>query len=442
MKSVIRSFKIKTIIKVPLFIIVFFMLSNCVAFILKDDSESYARILMHELYEQENIDILYCGASHVSHGITPVIADQKNGKNNFSTGTASQTIEGTYAILQQAVKLYNIEKVFLEMDFAVSAKYAKNNRNGFSADYIVSDYLKDPKIKMDFYKSISSPKYYINHILPIGKDKHLTLNPSKIYKKIKSISSGEYYSYVYKSKDSEYDGKGCVLNKDYIKNGTFSNNVKESKINLQNISDEYKNTIDKIIGLCKEKNIELIFYSMPCSDFYLAEKGNYDEYYNFCKNFLAERGFEYYDFNLAKEKYLNLEDEDFSDDNHFSKQGVYKWTQVFCDYFFTDTISKNDMFYSSYTEKLQNQNDKIYGLYLIQSKDKKSITITPLINHVNKEDITYDVYFKIDGKEELIEQNISNDNILLPSGKTGKIRVISYINGIKQTDCIENFAAF
>lgn len=162
----------------------------------------------------------------------------------------------------------------------------------------------------------------------------------------------------------------------------------------------------------------------------------------FAKSFLAERGFEYYDFNLAKEKYLNLEDEDFSDDNHFSKQGVYKWTQVFCDYFFTGSIPKKDMFYTSYTEKLQNQNDKIYGLYLIQSQDKKSIKVTPLVNHVNKEEITYDVYFKIDGKEELIEQNSSNDNIILPSGKNGKIRVISYINGIKQTDCIENFAAF
>ena len=43
---------------------------------------------------------------------------------------------------------------------------------------------------------------------------------------------------------------------------------------------------------------------------------------------------------------------------------------------------------------------------------------------------------------ENIFQELANDNILLPSGKTGKIRVISYINGIKQTDCIENFAAF
>ncbi|WP_192807768.1 hypothetical protein [Treponema sp. JC4] len=329
----------------------FFFLTIPTAFILKDDINSYARILMHEFYNQDNIDILYCGASHVSHGITPVLADKINGKNNFSTGTASQTIEGTYAILRQAVKLYKVEKVFMEMDFAVSTKSAKNSRSGFSADYLVSDYMKDPEIKLEFLTSISKPNYYINHILPIGKDKHMTLNPVKIVKKIKSIVSGDYYSYVYISDNSEYDGKGCVLDLNYIENGTFSNNVIEGKINLANISDEYKETIDKIIKLCKENNIELIFYSMPCSDYYLAEKGNYDDYYDLCRNFLSERGFAYYDFNLANEKYLKLEDSDFSDDNHLSKKGVYKWTQVFCDYFFTQNKSQNDMFYSSYAEK-------------------------------------------------------------------------------------------
>lgn len=434
--------KLTLVFKILVFAVVFYFLTICFAFILKDDSESYARILMHEFYNQENIDIMYCGASHVSHGITPGLANKITGKNNFSTGTASQTIEGTYAILKQAVKLYNIEKVFVEMDFAVSAKHAKNDRNGFSADYIVSDYIKDPFIKIEFLKSISSPKYYLNHILPIGKDKHMTLNPSKFVKKIKNIVAGDYFSYKYKSADSEYDGKGCVLNLDYIKNGTFSNDVEEGKINISNISDEYKDTIDKIIALCKENGIELIFYSMPCSDYYLAEKGNYDDYYVFCRDFLAERGFDYYDFNLAKEKYMKLEDSDFSDDNHFSKQGVYKWTQLFCDYFYEGKIPANDMFYNSYAEKIANQEARIFGLVLLQSDDKKSLLIKPMANHVASNRITYDVYAVCGSEEMLLAKNSSQTTVELPAGKSGKIRVISYMDGIKQNDCSENFASF
>ena len=436
------SKKIILTIKSILFLLIFYILSIGVAFILKDDTESYARVLMHEFYSQDNIDILYCGASHVSHGITPVIADSITGKNNFSTGTASQTIEGTYAILQQAIKQYKIEKVFLEMDFAVSAKHAKNDRNGFAADYIVSDYIKDPSIKYNYLFSISSPKYYVNHLLPIGKDKHMTLNPKKFIKKIKSIVTGQYFKYDYISSDSEYDGKGCVLNIDVIKNGSFSNNTEQGKIKLENISEEYKNIIDKIIKLCKNNNVELIFYSMPCSDFYLAEKSNYDDYYFWCKDFLSQRGFEYYDFNLVKEEYLTLEDEDFTDDNHFSKQGVYKWTRAFCNCFFTEGISLEKMFYASYSQKLQNHPDKIYGLELLPSQDKKTIKIKPIINHVEQNRITYDVYSIIEGNEELLEKETRDSVIMLPLGKSGKIRVISYIDGIKQNDCLQSFAAF
>ena len=436
------SKKIIVIFKLLMFVLFFYFITIPVAFLLKDDSESYARILMHELYSQDNIDILYCGASHVSHGITPVLADKITKKNNFSSGTASQTIEGSYAILQQAVKLYKIEKVFFEMDFAVSAKLSKNERNGFSADYLVSEYLKDPSIKFEYLKSISTPKYYLNHILPIGKDKYMSLNPKKLEKKIKAIINNDYFTYVYKSSNSEYDGKGCVLDLDYVPNGSFSNDRNEGCINIQNISDEYKDTIDKIIALCKENNIELIFYSMPCSDYYLAEKSNYDDYYTFCTDFLAQRGFPYYDFNLAKEKYLMLEDSDFSDDNHLSKKGVYKWTQVFCDYFFTGIIPQDDMFYSSYAKKIENQEDRIYGLVYLQSDDKKSMYIKPMVNHVDMSRITYDIYAHCGQEIIPIAEHTSDYQFSLPAGKSGKIRVISYIDGIKQTDCTENFASF
>ena len=78
----------KIAFKVLLFIVFFFILSFFTAFILKDDTTSYSRVLSHEFYNQENIDILFCGASHVSHGMNPKIADAAFGKNekvNFRT---------------------------------------------------------------------------------------------------------------------------------------------------------------------------------------------------------------------------------------------------------------------------------------------------------------------------------------------------------------------
>ena len=329
----VMSVKIKIPLKILLFIIVFFLLSAFATLFFRDDANSYARALFHEFYEQENIDYLVCGASHVSHGVEANRAGKHFGKNVFNTGTPAQKIDGTYAILRQAVKLYKIEKVFLELDFAITCAPAFMERNGLTSEYIVSENLRDFGIKYDFLLHCSAPRHYLNSFLPIGKDKLITLNPKKVMRKIKAIINGQYFKYSYHADDSEYAGKGCVLDLEEVKDGSFSDYKVEPAINVSGITDDWKNTVDKIISLCSEHGIELIFYSMPGSDFYLNQKGNYDEYYEFCRDFAAERGFSYFDFNLARPEVLSLSDSDYHDDNHLSKKGVYKWTDTFCDFF-------------------------------------------------------------------------------------------------------------
>ena len=257
--------------------------------------------------------------------------------------------------------------------------------------------------------------------------------------------TGEYFKYHYSDDDSEYASKGCVLDLDQISDGGFSNYYKEGKILVSRINQDWTSTIDKIIELCRKNDIELIFYSMPGSDFYLNERGNYDEYYSFCRNFTSERGFTYYDFNLARPDLFSALDSDYYDDNHFNKKGVYKWTDCFCDFFFAKYIEENSLekyFYSSYAEKMADQPDRIFGLYMITGDDKKSMEIIPLANHVAPNRITYDVYAVCGSEEMLLAKNSSQTTVELPAGKSGKIRVISYMDGIKQNDCSENFASF
>lgn len=433
------------LLKFLLFVLIFFIITIPLAFILKDDADSYARVLFHEFYNQEKIDYIICGASHVSHGLEADTASEKLGKAVFNAGTPSQKIDGSYALLRQAVKLYKIEKVFLELDFAVATDFDFSKRAGFKAEYIVAGGIKDLKIKSDYLFQCSSPKYYINSILPIGKDKLLTLNPKTVSKKVKALLTREYFKYQYEDEGSEYAGKGCVLDLEEIPEGGFSNDSKEGKINILEVSEDWKNTIEKIIDLCKKNNIELILYSMPCSDFYLNERGNYDEYYSFCRDFAAEKGFSYYDFNLVRPEILSLRDSDYTDDNHLSKKGVYVWTDAFCDFFSSKYKEKNAIekyFYSSYAQKMTDMPEKIFGLYMITSDDRKLMEITPISNHVDPKKITYDVYAIVGNEESLLAKDSIQTLVSLPAGKSGKIRVISYIDGIKQTDCTENFASF
>lgn len=430
--------KIKIPLKITVFAAGFFVLSAITAAVLRDDADAYSRILMHELYNQDKIDIVYCGASHVSHGIVAEVADEMSGMKNFSLGTAAQSIDGTYAVLRQAVKLYGIKKVFLELDFAVATQPERKARNGFSSDYLVALYLKDPVIKADFLMNVSTPAYYVNHILPIGKDKHLTLRPQDLFKKLGGVINGDYFRYNYLSDDSEYHGRGCVMDWDAVKNGSFCNDKDEGKIRVEAISRDWKATIDKIIALCRENDIALTFYSMPCSDFYLNEKGNYDEYYDAVKAFCAERGFDYFDFNLAKPEYLSVQDEDWSDDNHFNKAGVYKWTKAFWT-FFNGGIAKEDFFYNSYSEKMAAIGDTVFGVVAKMSDDKKSVFISPVTNVSDESAIAYEVTALTGNTEQVLYKN--GGGYVLPHSSTGNLRIKSYLHDALQTDCIVHYTS-
>lgn len=428
-------------VKIVLFAIIFFALSSIIAFFIKNDSDAYTRILMHEFNNQENIDVIFCGASHVSHGIYPKLADEKFNLNTFCTGTPSQGIDGTYAILSAAVRKYKIKKVFLEMDFAVAGRGETPffQKTPSTSAYLVSEYLKDPLVKLEYLLTVTSPKYYLNSLLPIGKDKLLDLNPSVIFKTVKSKVDGSYYRYEYSGKDF-YAGKGCIFDRKVIANGTFSSGF-EKPIPVKNISNEWKNTIRKIVKLCKENNISIDFYSNPSSDFYLMEKGNYDEYVSFLRSFLNELGYDYYDFNLCHPEFLNLEDCDFSDDNHLNKTGIEKFTSVFCD-FFNGKIETDKLFYKTYSEKIENQPPKIYGLMLKESPDKKSIEVKPVINNEGRGLVTYTVYALYDGKEEILFENSSNNIIVYPAATSGKIKILSFYDGILNNTIIEDYTAF
>ena len=179
---------------------------------------------------------------------------------------------------------------------------------------------------------------------------------------------------------------------------------------------------------------------MPGSDYYLHAKGDYDKTYFEIKDFLSSLGYDYYDFNLCKSDF-SFADHYFKDDNHFNQDGVERFSHIFCD-FFNGKIPVEDMFYKSYAERTLAQGEKIYGLIYHFSDDKKTLEIEPIKNHVDPKRISYDVYAVVGNEEMLLAKNSVQTTVPLPAGKSGKIRVISYIDGVKQNDCTENFAAF
>lgn len=432
---------LKKFCKFILFLTGFYAFSLFLSFILKDDSNSYSRVLRHEFYKQEKIDYLICGASHVSHGIDARIADKEFGRVVFNSGTPAQQIDGTAAILREAVSRYKIEKVFLEMDYGIITSPPPAFRTDYTADYIVLDFLRTPKIKFDFCRNISNSQNLLHSILPIGKNKLMTLSPVKIFAKAKSVLTGEYFKYEYKTPDSVYAGKGCVLDDEKLEPGSLFENKADLKIfKPEDVCGKNIESLKQIVDICREKGIELVFYSQPATNFFIHFHPDYDEYISFLRGYAFANGCKYYDFNLCRDSVLSLTDEDFSDDNHLNRYGVEKYTRAFCD-FFTGKYTEQEFFYDSYAQKMSSINEQAFGMLYEDDAAGKFIKVIPVTNNVPEEKITYDVFALQNGEFVQIAEKIHDSKIIYPAGGFGRLRIFCYVSGVLSCRIEKNYFA-
>ena len=99
--------KVKSFIFIILFLVLVYAPNEFLRYILTDDVKSYTRVMMHELYEQNEIDTLFIGSSHCYRSINTEIADELLQSNTFNAGTSSQTLLDTWYLLQEAGKVRN-----------------------------------------------------------------------------------------------------------------------------------------------------------------------------------------------------------------------------------------------------------------------------------------------------------------------------------------------
>jgi len=95
----------KRFCKIIFFFIAMFVLNEIFHYLLINDRASYTRIMLHELYQQEeNIDVLFLGSSHCFHSLNPEISDNIFQSNTFNAGTSLQPLDVSYALLRKRLK--------------------------------------------------------------------------------------------------------------------------------------------------------------------------------------------------------------------------------------------------------------------------------------------------------------------------------------------------
>ena len=333
--------------------------------LLVDDTQSYTRLMMHEFYDQKNIDVLFVGSSHCYGALDPSIIDLYFDANTFNAGSSLQAQDASLALIREAVECYQIKHIFLEMYYLMMNNDDYREREQLTGTYIVSDYMRPSLNKVRFLLHASSPKYYVNSFLPARRNWENLLHPAEVQELLAKKQSPEYREF---QPFGGYREKGFVANQGEIPNGSLLDTAGFDSIHPESASEDWMKTIREIIAYCEKKGVELTLFSAPMTMFQTVGLGNYDDYIELVRELIRETKAEYVDFNLCREDYFDQTPDLFSDAGHLNEAGAETFSHLFGAYF-SGQIPAEALFYDSMQDKIAAHGPDIFGLSYLDSGD-------------------------------------------------------------------------
>ena len=300
-------------------------------YLLMDDSQSYTRLTMHELYERadagEEIDTLFLGSSHCYRAYNPELYEELTGRTAYNLGSSSQNYDTSYYLLREAARLYDLKTVYLDMYYKFLFMDSED-RDLVQAN-IISDYMRPSLNKLSFLLTTTEAKNYTNRFFPFRRSWQELGDFAYVRENLAKKQAESYRKYEPVTVEADqYAGRGFVwsdarLDVDAI---TWWDNFGKVADDMQLDTTYPVSYIEKIVSFCREHDIRLVFVTAPSLNQYLEAIGPYDSAHAYVQK-LAERfGVEYLDFNLAKTEYLELTADDYIDVDHLNGTGAEKLT--------------------------------------------------------------------------------------------------------------------
>lgn len=405
---------------IPIAGVLLVIIAGCKAltYMLIDDTALYARNMMHEFYQQDNIDVLFIGGSHCLRSIDPYVVDEQTGKNTFLACTLNQWIDASYALVKEAGELYDLDEVYLEMSASLADRTGSyKERESLTSTYAISDYMRPSFNKLNFLLNASSADHYINSFWPARRNWDMITDFHSIGTTLQRKSTSKYRDYSDYYVNQNLEGIGTYIGKGYTAislrthEHRFMVRADYKNIETDDISQDWINTLMDIIEFCADHKIKLTLFASPVSNFELSAKGNYDDYVEFIKDLVKDKDVSYMDFNLVKEEYFPYRQINYQDGDHLNMYGAELFSPVIADSINGDL--PGDFFYNSVREKLEADEPDYYGVYYVDDYQTQN-RIFCLVSNV-PDYFEYQVTITTgDGESHLLQEYDINTMIPVP----------------------------
>lgn len=414
----------KTTVSCLLFL---FLLGGCgrlLRYMVTDDTASYTRIMLHEMYGQDNIDILFAGSSHCYRSFIPDILDEELHADTFNAGTSSQALDGSFMMIKEAARYHDLKHVYLEVYFNVGLGEPYKQRSQLTQTYIISDYLRPSFDKYCYLFQASSKEHYINSFIVARRNWEKLLEPFYVFNLLSLKHSDSYknYEYDFVTAESEYyAGKGFVASRERVDNWNYFQEGVIDELDFENLSQDWKNSLNEIIDFCNNRGIGITLVSAPMSSYYIASLGNYDEYADIIHEITKEKDTEYLDFNLCREEFIPNCSEIFKDADHLNEEGAAAFSRIFARYVNGD-MKADKLFYKTFHEKMSSLPAAVFGIVYQDQED--GTRICKAVSNSNQLQYRIEL-FSLEGKLISVQNWSENALFTMPSDSHG-ICIVNY----------------
>lgn len=408
-------------VSVVLFIACFFACGKGWRYILIDDTKSYTRVMMHQLYEsEENIDIIFVGSSHVFRSLIPSITDDEFGCYTFNAGSSSQHMDGSVALIKEAAAYHDIKHVYLELYYGVAESADRSKRTGMTSTYILSDYMKPSLRRVRYLLQASSKEYWVNSFILARRNWTKFFDPDYVRELIEKKQSDDYKNYVV----SNYVDRGFVADKKVVSDGTYWNNDAYGPIKADTRrGSDWEKSLLEAIDFCRKNNIEITFFVTPQPEWTVVGKKDYQDYHDYIQELADDNHVELYDFNFCSSEYFDANDRNlFKDAGHLNTNGAEVFSHLFGQ-LFTGSLDPEKLFYDTYAEKLNDEDPIVYGIAASKNNSKTGLKNCYMISNVDS-GIEYRIMAATsEGNQYCIQDFDENTDFSLPKDEKGTITV-------------------
>lgn len=406
-----------------------------------DDEWEY--ILWHSFYEDEGkIDNLYLGSSHVYCDIDPNQLDRLNGQYNFNLSSPVQLMNGTYYLLREADRRNELSHVYLELYYWPSTKDNFNDgkdpiETEVERNWENTDYMRFSANKLEYMTTMAPKEKYPEIFFGFVRYREHLDDWAYVRATIERKRSSEHLNFQYRY-DYE-DGNGYV---EYLPRGRdyetreYPDTARIHKqgriLDKKPMGEASEAYLRKVISYCLEREIPITLFISPIYELQLISTENYDNYLNQVRGIAAEYELDIYDFNLAKEEYLPIQQTKyFRDVGHLNAAGGELFTDFFYKTVSGDAAENQKYFYDTYEEKLAHAEPEVYGIYYTEEPGEvdDAVNRRMVIASNREKGMEYKIVTALaseEGEEQYLLQDFSENKVFLIDSNEHGICTITY----------------